>query len=131
MYRANDRPPGVCPSCQRGLVRVQHAGHWFERCPGCNGIWLDEVTLTAMWREMSAAAPPLSLDDRESEGAPRACPTCGDPMATVSLHSIPVDRCVVDGVWFDFPELEMALARAALPEDDWQWRFARRLQTLR
>ena len=131
MYRVNDRPVGVCPSCRRGLVRVQHAGHWFERCPGCEGVWLDEATLTAMWSEMSADAPPLALDDRESERAPRACPTCGDPLAPVALFSIPLDRCGVDGIWFDWPELQVALARASLPDDDWHWRFARWLQAMR
>jgi hypothetical protein len=52
-------------------------------------------------------------------------------MAAVSLHSIPLDRCPLDGIWFDWPELEVALARAALPEKDWRRRFALRLQTMR
>ncbi len=84
-----------------------------------------------MWHEMAADAPPPSFEPRDSTRAPRACPTCGDAMAPVALHSIPLDRCGIDGIWFDSAELQVALASAALPERDWRSRFAERLQMMR
>ena len=125
MYRQSARPSGTCPGCRRALSRVTFAGYHYERCAVCSGIWLERATLAAMWDEMAPGAPLPEMTTRS--GPSRPCPTCGDAMTPIDLQTIPLDQCALDGIWFDWPELEVALASAALPLTTWRALFLDRL----
>lgn len=55
----------------------------------------------------------LAVLQRAGERLP--CPTCGDPMHATEIHGVELDRCAKHGIWFDKPELEVALQRVADP----------------
>jgi Zn-finger nucleic acid-binding protein len=43
----------------------------------------------------------------------RACPACAQPMGPTTLEKVPLDRCLVHGVWLDPGELALTLEHAA------------------
>jgi len=86
-------------------------------CEQCQGLWLEEPMLTEMVLKMLPPQPHsrllLAVLQRAGERLP--CPTCGDPMHATEIHGVELDRCAKHGIWFDKPELEVALQRVADP----------------
>jgi Zn-finger nucleic acid-binding protein len=80
------------------------------RCP-CGAAWLSEDKLVEMAQDMKGGLVALPWQSRD--GAPRACPHCSAPMATVALDGVALDRCAAHGIWFDADELHKVLSHAA------------------
>ena len=51
-------------------------------------------------------------------------------MQRVELLVVPLDRCAMDGIWFDHFELETALASALMPTESWFELFVERLRQM-
>ena len=88
------------------LVAVA-AGAWFM---SREDVALQEIT-QAYW-EIPAAAG--------SQGG-RACPACGVKMTVEKYHSVEIDRCATDGVWFDEAELQAMLIDSTQPKSTGGW----------
>jgi Zn-finger nucleic acid-binding protein len=134
MYREPAPPVGTCPRCQARLERRGESGLSYRRCR-CGGVFVTLAELNGLWQRMAsfadeAVGPMPQLQPRPSIYA-LPCPDCASPMARVDLLGIPLDRCTVDGLWFDPPELETALLAAALPFHDWLRRFAVRIRHMK
>jgi Zn-finger nucleic acid-binding protein len=134
MYREPAPPVGICPRCRSRLARREADGVPYRRCR-CGGVFVTAAELARLWELMTRYAddevgPMPPLQARPSIYA-LPCPDCGSPMARVDLLGIPIDRCAIDGLWFDPPELETALLAAALPFHDWLRRFAVRIRHMK
>jgi uncharacterized protein len=68
--KKTDGSPVHCPKCGDALVRLTYEDVRFDRCPSCNGVWLEareleQLTrqpenhgwLSRMWRSLSAIGP--------------------------------------------------------------------------
>ena len=95
-----------CPVCH---VPLAQAGYT-QRCPTCDGAWVDEDALVGMLQERTSTL--VFLPWRQREDKPRACAACKQPMQTVDLGTVNLDRCPSHGVWFDAHELAALLHEA-------------------
>jgi Zn-finger nucleic acid-binding protein len=134
VYREWTPPRAACPRCHRALELVEEQHVIYRRCR-CGGVFVDPLAFARMWsligtRRGKAPHPVPELWPRPSLYH-LPCPICSNPMDRVDLMGIPLDRCERDGLWFDPPELEIALMAAAIPFHEWLRRFAGRLRTLR
>ncbi len=93
-----------CPKCDVGLDIEQHKGIEIDRCPRCEGLWLDHVELDQL--------EDTAFDKDELKGMmeynPRAseidCPVCGARMTTFNYraYNLPIDTCKEEhGYWLD------------------------------
>ena len=95
-----------CPRCGDELVDAGSV----RACTACRGMWATQAVLVEMAANMRSPPQRMPLPcvpDPSRE--PLACPTCQQPMGTWRLHSIEIDRCERDGIWFDRDELERVL----------------------
>lgn len=118
------KPSGVdCLRCGAGLVELPYPGTeiLIDRCPDCQGIWLDQGEFQQLRAEMKKWVPEddKSLNERAQElfagieeaGADRmSCPKCAGQLMDEVIDRIPVERCEsCDGTWFDAGELTIIL----------------------
>ncbi len=93
-----------CPRCDVGLDIEQHKGIEIDRCPRCEGLWLDHVELDQL--------EDTAFDKDELKGMmeynPRTseidCPRCGARMTTFNYraYNLPIDTCKEEhGYWLD------------------------------
>ena len=99
------KPSFNCVACGKALAAAGKT--W--RC-GCGGAWVPEGWLVDMAEQQKGTFAELPWEPRE--GAPRPCPECAAPMASVALAGIELDRCTAHGIWFDAKELPAVLAKA-------------------
>ena len=122
-----------CPRCQADLVSEQeYHGIVVERCPSCDGRWLDldeldqlEATVPSTAQERRAT---IRYSERRSE---IRCPVCGKEMTTFSYraYNLELDACDDHGYWLDggeearvrdiIAERVRGLARSAAAEQSW------------
>ena len=122
-----------CPRDNVELHVDQHRGIEVDRCPTCNGRWLDreeldqlEATVKSTVEERTAT---IEYSNRASE---LACPKCGGPMHTFNYraYSLELDACEAGhGYWLDageegrvrdiIDERVKGLERAASAEASW------------
>ena len=130
----------TCPRDGTELIPEKHRGIEVDRCPTCNGRWLDHHELAAL----EATAVPDEEQRRATiEYARRPselnCPVCGQPMRAFNYraYNLEIDTCEQEhGFWLDAGEeggirdvLEdrvRGLARSASAEEAWG-RFLGRL----
>lgn len=107
----------VCPGCGEVLDTAGRT----DRCPACDGAWVNEDALVGMLQERTSTLVFLPWQPRPKDGAggdhpfrgaERACAVCKQPMQTVNLGSVQLDRCPQHGVWFDADELAALLKEA-------------------
>jgi Zn-finger nucleic acid-binding protein len=122
-----------CPRDGSALVAEHHAGIEVDRCPQCNGRWLDHHELN----ELEATVAP-DADDRRAmiEYAKRpselTCPACAKPMRAFNYraYNLELDTCEDEhGFWLDageerslsdvMVERVRGLARAASAQEAW------------
>ena len=93
-----------CPRCHVDLKVEQHKGIEIDRCPRCEGLWLDHPELDQL--EDTA----FDKDDLKGmmEYNPRPsdinCPKCGTRMTTFNYraYNLPIDTCNEEhGYWLD------------------------------
>jgi Zn-finger nucleic acid-binding protein len=94
-----------CPRCSIELVDAGSA----RGCNQCQGMWVSEVVLREMANDMPIPPAPVQLRWIVDARDRLACPSCTQPMETVRLNTVPIDRCESHGVWFDRGELGAVL----------------------
>ena len=96
-----------CPIDKTALVL---AGRTYK-CETCDGAWVDSDVLVPLLEQ--SASTLVALDwEASGEIHVRACPECGEPMETVKLGTVNLDRHEPHGVWFDKKELAELLKEA-------------------
>ncbi|MGA2285285.1 MAG: zf-TFIIB domain-containing protein [Dehalococcoidia bacterium] len=94
----------LCPRCSAELKTEAYKGITVDRCPDCQGLWLDYTDLDKL--------EDVALDEDEEKGTliydPRpsdiSCPRCGGPMETFDYRAwdLQLDLCKKqDGFWLD------------------------------
>ena len=122
-----------CPRCHGELVSEPSHGIEVDRCPACNGRWLDHDELD----QLEATVPSTPEERRATvQYARRAgelsCPKCGKRMTAFNYraYNLELDACDDDhGFWLDageegrvrdiIEERVRGLARAASAEASW------------
>ncbi len=105
------RTPSLqCPRCK---VTALGTGT-LRSCGACHGAWVPEETLVAHVSSMQSAPPRLHWSVAIRPALP--CARCQQPMETLWLFHVAVDRCRSHGVWFDEHELAEVLRRAHAAE---------------
>ncbi len=94
-----------CPRCQADLIaEVEYHGIEVDRCPSCEGRWLDsdeldqlEATVASTEQERRAT---IRYAERRSE---LQCPVCGNPMTSFNYraYNLELDTCDGHGFWLD------------------------------
>jgi Zn-finger nucleic acid-binding protein len=123
----------LCPRDQVELQTETQRGIEVDRCPTCNGRWLDEGELS----QLEATVPSteeqrtatIEYSNREST---LPCPKCGALMTTFNYraYSLELDGCVErHGLWLDagedsrvrdiIQERVEGLERSAKAEEGW------------
>ncbi len=122
-----------CPRCRADLIaQQQYHGIEVDRCPSCDGRWLDldeldqlEATVPSTPEERRAT---IRYAERQSE---LSCPKCGKRMAAFNYraYNLELDACDEHGFWLDageearvrdiIQERVRGLARAATAEAAW------------
>ena len=104
-----------CPSCNAALAF--RGDQWV--CPDCAGAFVENAALVAMVQEITQAYWEIPAVAGSQGG--RACPACGDKMTVEKYHSVEIDRCAADGVWFDEAELQAMLIDSTQPKSTGGW----------
>ncbi|MEJ7599074.1 MAG: zf-TFIIB domain-containing protein [Kofleriaceae bacterium] len=102
-YRSPSLP---CPRCKTELLDSGLLGH----CARCRGAWVPEDVLHDRIAVMQQAPPRLHW--YRVPRAPLPCARCAEPMETLALFDVPIDRCLDHGLWFDADELSSVLFRS-------------------
>lgn len=97
-----------CPRCKADLVtETEYHGIEVERCPSCEGRWLDlheldqvEATVPSTPEERRAT---IRYSERRSE---MKCPVCGKEMTAFNYraYNLELDTCDEHGFWLDAGE---------------------------
>ncbi|HEY4058037.1 MAG TPA: zf-TFIIB domain-containing protein [Kofleriaceae bacterium] len=99
-----------CPRCGTELVQAGAA----RGCETCSGLWLGAGDLDEMVTTMQTPVQRVTLTTLETPRDPLRCPTCTEPMRTVSMFGVPIDICSKQhGIWFDANELALVLLRCS------------------
>ena len=121
-----------CPRCNVSLGVETLKGIDVDRCPQCEGLWLDHPELDQLEDTV------LDQDDMKGQmtyavrASDISCLVCGDTMKTFNYHAynLPIDACDDQhGFWLDHGEekrvLEMMkqrikdLNRTGAAEEEW------------
>lgn len=90
----------ACPGCGVRMISLREASVEVERCPACDGLWLDRGELTSRGGALPA-------ENAQWMGQ-RPCPRCSVPMQVVAGGGIEIDRCSsCMGIYLDRGELEL------------------------
>lgn len=113
-----------CPKCRAGMAAVSYEGVEVDRCPQCQGHWLDRGEIKEI---CDRREKPFSEEERDrffdelhaQQGRRKdwqalasalACPDCALPMARLEYaysSTVVIDRCPgCDGLYLDAHELE-------------------------
>ena len=122
-----------CPRCNVELEIEHYQSIEVDRCPTCNGRWLDHHELGALEATVARGederAGTIEYAKRESE---LDCPVCGKRMRAFNYraYNLEIDTCADEhGFWLDageeghlrdvMEERVRGLARAASAEESW------------
>ena len=94
-----------CPKCAKALEQLELEGIEVDKCPGCNGVWLDEYELEDLLELTPEALSELLLAGTEDmaldEHAAR-CPRDGEELRRLRQRGVIVDCCPeCQGLWLD------------------------------
>lgn len=123
-----------CPRCRITLMEEQKAGLEIDRCPQCNGRWLDHHELDLLEARTIPDADrrqaTIEYAERPSE---LSCPDCGTPMRAFNYraYDLELDTCPErHGFWIDageegqmhdiLEERVRGLERASSAEESWR-----------
>ena len=95
-----------CPRCREAIE-----GDHVARCPRCKGSWIADAIVEGRVAEVQGRKR-AKLDWVRDKRDALPCAACSQPMETLLLFEVPVDRCRAHGVWFDPGELDQVLAAA-------------------
>jgi len=93
-----------CPRCSKQLRVEKHKGIEVDRCPSCEGMWLD-------YHELDQLEDTVMDDDRgkgtmffKAQGGELTCPRCAGPMSWFRYrhYNVELDFCEAEhGFWLD------------------------------
>ena len=101
-----------CPRCNVPLRSETYTGVDIDRCPQCEGLWLDHSELDQLEDTV------LDKDDMKGTMAYNlrpsdiSCPKCSGPMTIFNYHAynLPIDECDSQhGFWLDHGEEKRVL----------------------
>lgn len=98
-----------CPRCPTALSRGE-----LGFCERCHGVWIPEPALRDRVSRMQDRPIPVLDWELESRN-PLPCVACREPMQTLALFDVPIDRCAAHGLWFDRDELSTVLLQSRQP----------------
>ena len=97
-----------CPRDQAELVVEREHGIEVDRCPECNGRWLDHDELDRLEATVpSTEEQRLATIEYARRGSPLACPRCAKPMRAFNYraYDLELDACEDQhGFWLDAGE---------------------------
>ena len=116
--------PMNCPYCSTPLVPETYEGITIDRCPSCQGTWLDAGELTHIVETQEVTIPQeivretlaLAAVNVSSPGVRTLvpCPKCDGPMNPINYDhtsGVIIDHCPLGhGNWLDASELEKVQA---------------------
>ena len=121
-----------CPRDGTELEVEQHQGIEVDRCPACNGRWLDHDELYALEATVADEEHRRATIEYAKRPSELRCPVCDKPMRTFNYraYNLEIDTCEdAHGFWLDAGEegrvrdiMEdriRGLARAASAEEAW------------
>ncbi len=101
-----------CPRCSTELTTETYRGIEVDRCPHCEGMWLD-------YAELDQLEDTVMDEDRlkgtmmvRSDGSELPCPRCSGPMRwfRYRYYNLELDFCEVEhGFWLDKGEEKRVL----------------------
>jgi len=109
----------TCPKCNDVLKRFDVDRVEVDKCPSCDGVWLDAGELTKL--KLAPSKMGLAELDRK-DGARKAppsaghlqlgCPACEGKMTPLPIQpKVILDHCThCGGLWLDHKELQPALS---------------------
>lgn len=119
----------ACPRDHTPLSVDHHLGIEVDRCPTCNGIWLDHHELESLEQQHADDDTRRGMIDYSRRRGELMCPVCGKLMEAFNYraHNLELDRCDEQhGFWLDTGEegavkdvlldRAMGLARAQMAE---------------
>jgi len=123
-----------CPRCHAGLVAEQeYHGIIVDRCPSCDGRWLDHDELDQIEATVPSTAEERRATIRYAEHKSELlCPVCSKAMTAFDYraYDLELDACDDHGFWLDageegrvreiIEERVRGLARAASAEAAWR-----------
>jgi len=119
-----DETEHKCPRCEEELRIEVVAGAPLERCPACEGLWVDRETAERLYKDREQADPVRKMT--KPVGPPRQevdtqkvkkegyikCPVCQTIMNRQNFgrySGVIIDVCMKHGTWFDADELRRIL----------------------
>jgi len=107
-----------CPSCDKALDCETFHGQTIDRCPLCDGIWIDRSVLGLVVRQFGSADSPSVTPKPCSDGL--TCPKCNGSMAPFNYShdsGVFIKKCSsCGGIWLESGQLELlAQYRAGTP----------------
>jgi len=119
-----DETEHKCPRCGEELRIEVVAGAPLERCPACEGLWVDRETAERLYKNREQADPVRKMT--KPKGPPRQevdtkkvkkegyikCPVCQNIMNRQNFgrySGVIIDVCMKHGTWFDADELRRIL----------------------
>ena len=103
-----------CPKCDQEMQAATHAGVEVDRCPACEGIFLDRGELDALLvaRVEGIDSPEYTELSNRKDMELGTCPRCRVEMAPeLGPHNMRIDRCPgCDAVFLDQGELAELVA---------------------
>ena len=122
-----------CPRCQAELLpHQQYHGIVVDRCPSCDGRWLDHDELDQLEATVASTPEERRATIRYGEHPSEInCPKCGKPMTAFNYraYNLELDACDDHGFWLDageearvrevIEERVRGLARASSAEAAW------------
>ena len=102
----------TCPVCRTCLDRVDLDGRKVDRCPSCNGIYLEKgqlesvVHIVKLLQSVRLAEDDIDTVPDEEKHRRLRCPQDRKKMKKVSVAGLTVDVCdTCGGVWLDDGEI--------------------------
>jgi Zn-finger nucleic acid-binding protein len=121
-----------CPRCNVDLHVEQYAGIQVDRCPHCNGRWLDHDELDQLEATVASEAERRATIEYAERRSEMDCPKCGKRMTAFNYraYNLELDTCEDGhGYWLDageegrvrdiMEERVRGLARSASAEEAW------------
>src|SRR3989304_2010415 len=121
-----------CPRCQVELQVEDYKGMQMDRCPSCQGVWLEQHEMDQLEDTVMAEDELKGMMVYRSHPGDIACPRCSENMEVFNYrgYNVQVDLCPqAHGFWLDAGEEQRVqelmqqrlrdLGRKATAEAEW------------